>query len=145
LLDQHAGLGERVEHLGVEQLVAQLAVEAFHVAVLPRTAGLNESCLGAGAVDPALHSRGNKLWPVVRADVSRRTARDEQVGQHVDHVGRTQLAANPDQQALTGELVHNIQHTELAAVSGAVLDEVIGPHMVRPLRTQPHARAVVQP
>src|SRR5215217_9310248 len=60
-LDQHLGFGERVENLGVEQLVAQLAVEAFHVAVLPRTAGLNERCLGADAVDPALHSRGNKL------------------------------------------------------------------------------------
>jgi hypothetical protein len=34
LLDQHLGFPDRVEHLAVQQLVAQLAVEAFHVAVL---------------------------------------------------------------------------------------------------------------
>ena len=30
-------------------------------------------------------------------------------------------------------------------VAGAILDEVVGPHMVRPLRTKPDARAVRQP
>jgi hypothetical protein len=40
-LDQHAGLGQGMEDLAIEQLVAQLAVEAFVVAILPR-AGLGE-------------------------------------------------------------------------------------------------------
>jgi hypothetical protein len=35
LLDQHLGLSQGVEHLRVEQLVAQLPVEAFHIAILP--------------------------------------------------------------------------------------------------------------
>jgi len=72
LLDQHLGFSERVEHLGVQQLVAQLAVEAFHVAVLPRATRLDKGCLGTNAVDPALHGGGHELRPVVRADVSRR-------------------------------------------------------------------------
>ena len=36
LLDQHLRLGQAVEHLRVEQLVPELAVEAFHIAVFPR-------------------------------------------------------------------------------------------------------------
>jgi hypothetical protein len=36
LFDQHLGFLERVEHLAVQQLVAELAVEGFDVAVLPR-------------------------------------------------------------------------------------------------------------
>ena len=35
LLDQHAGFGQRVEHLARQQPVAQIAVEALDVAVLP--------------------------------------------------------------------------------------------------------------
>ena len=40
-LDQDLGLGQAEEDLAVEQLIAQLAVEAFAVAVLPGAAGLD--------------------------------------------------------------------------------------------------------
>ena len=48
-LDQHLGFPERVEHFAVQQLVAQLAVERFHAAVLPRAARLDERCLRSDA------------------------------------------------------------------------------------------------
>ena len=72
-------------------------------------------------------------------------AQDEQVRQHVDDVDRLELAVDPDRQAFAGELVDDVEHAELAAVMGAVLDEVVGPDMVGMLRPQPDARAVVQP
>jgi hypothetical protein len=77
--------------------------------------------------------------------VARDAAQDEQVRQHVDHVGRLELAPHPDRQALTGKLIDHVQHSDLAAVAGAVFHEVIGPDGVGPLRPQPHARAVRQP
>ena len=40
--DQDLCLGERVEDLPVEEFITQLAVERFDIAVLPRTAGLDE-------------------------------------------------------------------------------------------------------
>ena len=43
------------------------------------------------------------------------------------------------------ELVDDVQHAVLPPFVGAVLDEVIGPDMVRPLGAQSHARAVRQP
>ena len=35
-LDEHLGLKQRVEGFPLEQLVPELAVEALHIAVLPR-------------------------------------------------------------------------------------------------------------
>jgi hypothetical protein len=52
-------------------------------------------------------------------------AQDEQVGEHVDHVGCAELARDPDRQRLAGELVHHTQHAESTAVTSAVLDEVV--------------------
>jgi hypothetical protein len=46
---------------------------------------------------------------------------------------------------LAGLLVDHAEHPELAPVPGTVLDEVIGPDVIRPLRPQPDGGAVVQP
>ena len=75
----------------------------------------------------------------------RDAAQDEQVREHVDDVDRAQLPLHPDGQALAGELVDDVEHPVLAPVMRAVLDEVVGPDVVRALRPQPDARAVVEP
>ena len=43
------------------------------------------------------------------------------------------------------ELVEYVEHPVLATIVGAILDEVIGPHMIALLRPQPDARSVGQP
>jgi hypothetical protein len=77
--------------------------------------------------------------------VAGHAAQDEQVGQDVDDLGRFELAPDPDGQALVGELVDDVEQPELAPVVGAVLDEVVAPDVVGPLRAQPEAGAVGQP
>jgi hypothetical protein len=77
--------------------------------------------------------------------VARDAAEDELVRQDVDDVGGVQLAIDPDHQALAGELVDQIEHAVLPSVVGSVLDEVIGPDMVRMLRPQTDTAPVVQP
>ena len=77
--------------------------------------------------------------------MARNAAQDEEVRQDVDDVGRLQLPVDPDRQALAGELVDDVEHAELPAVVGAVLDEVVGPDMVGALGPKPHAGAVIQP
>jgi hypothetical protein len=77
--------------------------------------------------------------------VLRHAAQDEQVREHVDDVDRAQLAADPDCQALTGELVDDVEHAVLPSVVGPVLDEIVGPDVVRVLRPQPGAGSVVEP
>src|SRR5262245_16914719 len=145
LLDDDLRLAKRRKYLPVEQLIAQPPIEALDIAVLPRAAALDVSRARAHRPDPPLHSLGNELRPLVRADVRRYTAHQEQIGQRLDDVHRVELACHLDGQALARELVDDVEHAILPPVRGAVLDEVIGPHMVRSLRSKPNAGAVGQP
>ena len=52
---------------------------------------------------------------------------------------------HPDRQALEGELVQHTDHANDSAIVSPVMDEVIGPDMVRLLEAQPDAGAIVQP
>ena len=47
-LDENLGFEEGVEDLAIEKLIAQFAVEAFIVAILPRASGLDKESSGAG-------------------------------------------------------------------------------------------------
>src|SRR6516225_12394927 len=58
------------------------------------------------------------------------------VGQNVDHIDRLELAGDTDRQAFMAELVEYVEHPVLATIVGAILDEVIGPHMIALLRPQ---------
>src|SRR5262249_7547372 len=120
-------------------------VEALDVAVLPRTASLDVSGLGADSCDPFLHGLGDELRSVVGADVTGDATQDEEVGQNVDHIDRLELAGDTDRQAFMGELVEHVEHPVLASLVGAVLDKVVGPDMIALLRPQPNARSVGQP
>ena len=144
-LDDDLGFAQTVEDLAVEQLIAKASVEAFDVAVLPRTASLNVSGLDADSSDPFLHGLGDELRSVVGADVTGDATQDEEVGQNVDHIDRLELAADADRQAFMGELVEHVEHPIFASVMGAVLDEVVGPDMIALLWPQPNARSVGQP
>ncbi len=64
-LDDDARLGEAVEQLAVQELVAKLGVEALAVAVLPGTAGRDVGGLGTDRADPILHGFGDELGTVV--------------------------------------------------------------------------------
>jgi hypothetical protein len=72
-------------------------------------------------------------------------ALEHELGQGLDDLGRGELAIDPDGQGLARELVHHAEPAEPAPVVGPVLHEVIGPDMVRTLRPEPEAGAVVQP
>jgi len=144
-LDDDLGLAQSVENLAVEQLIAKAGVEALDVAVLPRAAPLDVGGLGTDNRDPFLHRLGDELRSVVGADVSGNAPQDEEVGQNVDHIDRLELAGDTDRQAFMAELVEHVEHPVPASIVGAILDEVIGPHMIALLRPQPDARSVGQP
>lgn len=131
-LDHDPRLGEAVEDLAVQELVAELGVEALAVPVLPWAARLDEGGSGAHSRDPLTHRLGDELRTVIGADVPWHAVQDEEVGQNVDDVRGSQLPVDADGEALTSELVDHVQHPELAAVVGAVLHEVVGPDVVRP-------------
>ena len=143
--DDDLSFSEGVEDLAIEQLIAKAGIEALDVAVLPRTASLDVSGLGADSCDPLLHGLGEELRSVVGPDMTGNAAQDEQVGQSVDHIDRLKLAGDTDGQAFVGKLVNDIEHPISASIVGAILDKVVGPDVIAPLRAQPNARSVGQP
>ena len=63
-----AGFGERVENLAVKQLIPDAGVEAFDVAILPRTpwSDVCGPCSDGG--DPILNGLGNKLRAIAPSE-----------------------------------------------------------------------------
>ena len=88
-LDDDPRLREAVEDLTVEQFVAELGIEALAVAILPRTAGLNKRGPGPHSGDPFSHRLGNELRTVVRTNMARHAAQDEEVRQEVNDINST--------------------------------------------------------
>ena len=144
-LDDDLSFSQRVEDLAVEQLVSQASIEAFNVAILPRAAGLDVSRFGADSGDPFLDCLRHELRAIIGSDMARDAAQHEEIGQHVDHVDRLELAVDAYRQALVGELVDDVEHAVFAAVMGAILDEVIRPDVVGMLGPQTNAGAIRQP
>lgn len=55
------------------------------------------------------------------------------------------LRIGADRHAFAGELVDHVQHAELPAVMGAVLDKIIGPDAAGVLWSKPHVGSIIQP
>ena len=79
--DQHLCFVECRKDLSIEQLVAQLGIEALIISVLPWAARLDIERLDADPLEPAADGFGNELRTVVRPDMLRRTVYGEQIRQ----------------------------------------------------------------
>jgi hypothetical protein len=115
--DDDLSLFQGVEDLTIEEFVGEAGVEGLDIAVLPRAARGNIRGLGANSFNLVLHGLRDELGAIVRTNVARHAAQDEQVGEDVDHIGRVELSRDPDREAFPGELVDDIERPELATVS----------------------------
>lgn len=145
LLDEDLGLLEGGEDLPVEQFIPEACIEAFDIPVLPWRAWGDVGGLGANGSDPVFDDPGDELGAVIRPDILWRSAQDEQIRQSIHHIGGVEPPINPQHQGLPGELVDDDQDPVWASVLGSILDKVIGPDMVRPLRSKTDTGAVIQP
>src|SRR5690606_11343381 len=118
------------EEVHVEALVAQRAVEAFDVGILPRTARRDVERLRAARFEPALQGLRDELRTIVAAQVLRRAVQHEQPFKDVDDALRSDAGLDADRQALASELVEHRQDAQLPAAFGAVLKKIIGPYVL---------------
>src|SRR5271154_3746519 len=123
----------------VEAFIAQLAVERFTVAVLPRTSGSDVERLGAKFCEPATHDLCRHLRTVVRADVFRYASFEHRTGHRPDAPKAVNATSHSDRQAFPGELVNQGHEPELSTIVGLRLNEVVAPDMIAVLRSQPNA------
>ena len=68
-LQDNARFAQIAEEFAVEAFIAQLVVKALNMPVLPRAPGLDVKRLYLLGLQPVLHAGGDKLGPVVAAQV----------------------------------------------------------------------------
>ncbi len=73
---------------------------------------------------------GDELGAIVRPDLLGRTMFDEQIGEHVDDIVRTEPPQRHHCQALAALFVDDVEHSELPPVVRLILDEVMGPYIL---------------
>ena len=129
----------------IEQLVAEPGVEAFTVSIFPGWSRFDVSRLGANSSDPVPHFRGNNFRPIVSSYVFLWAAQNEQVSQCIQHICWVEFTIAADHMCLPCVFIDDVQCPIGSPVSSAILDEVIGPDMVRTFRLEAHARTIVQP
>ena len=79
--------------------------------------------------EPSAHVLGDELRAVIRSNVFRRTMHDEEVGEAVQDIVRSEPFRDNDCQAPACELIEHDKHAERPPVLGAILGKVIGPHV----------------
>ena len=129
-LDHDLGFGARAEPLQAQALVAELAIEALVVGVLPWLARVDQRRGDAALGDPLEDRAADELRPVVRTQEQRRAVHADESGQNLDDAPGADRTGHVDGQALAGELVDHLQALDLLARGRGVEDEVVGPDAV---------------
>ena len=142
---RRSGLLQREEDFPVQQFVAELGIEAFDVAILPRRHGVDVGGAGISSRNPPSHDLRDELRGVVRADEDRHPALEHEVNQRLDCIRGVQPPIDLHGEGLTGELVDHAEHLDLPAVMRPVLDELVSPDLVGPLCPQANAGSTIQP
>jgi hypothetical protein len=71
--------------------------------------------------------------------MSRHPAHDKLVGENVYDVGRIQPRRYTDRDGFTRKFINDVQYPDLPSVMGSVLDKIISPDVIWPLRTETDA------
>src|SRR6185312_4715481 len=104
-LDDDLGFASRTKPLDTQTLVAELAVEPFVGAVLPRHAMIDKRGLDARIGEPLQDGMAYELGTVVRPQVGRRSVYAHQARKHVDDAYRANAPGHVDREAFMRELV----------------------------------------
>jgi hypothetical protein len=145
LLDDDLSFLEAVKDLLVEAFVAQLAVEGFAIAVLPRTAWLDVERFGPQPGEPAADHFGGHLCAVVRTDVLGDASGEHHIGQCFDDAEAVDATSNPDGQAFAGVFIDQGHQPEPTAIMSLGFDKVVAPDMIAMLWPEPDTGSVIEP
>ena len=99
--------------------------------------------LDAGLLEPGLEVASDELRSVVLAKVFRLSVFEEQGIESVQDLSMAHLGGNDDTQGLARVLIKDGEHLIATATAQFVVDEVNAPDVVRMLRPQSNAGAVL--
>ena len=124
------GFCQAAKDLPVQAFRPQLLVEAFSVGVLPGTAGRDVFRLHLLGGQEELHSAGDELRTVVRAEIARCTTRPKQALDGIDHSGCRQGTSHPNGQGLLAEFVDDDENLQTSALFRPVEEKIVGPDVM---------------
>ena len=127
--DDDAGFGGSVELLNIEALIAEAGVKGFDVAVLPARARVDVEGTDAAVGQAVADGAGDKLWPVVGADMFGGAVGLDGLGEQDHDVIGADAAGDMMGDALLRVLVDEHQGTEATSSRRDVRHEVPRPHM----------------
>lgn len=116
----------------VEAFVAQGAVKALDMPILPRAAGFDIERLDPAPDQPLLEHSGDKLRAIVTADVLGQPSFAFQPFHRRDQVMGRQLAGHVQLQALPAVFIQDRQNAQPASVVRAICHEVPRPDVIEP-------------
>src|SRR5579864_1464038 len=134
--NQDASLGAAAEPFHVEALVAEFTVEALVGAVLPRFAGIDQGGVDLRLGEPFQDRFAHEFRSVIGAQERRGAMYADQAGQHLDDTRGTDAARHVDRQAFPRELVDDSQTFDLLPVGTGIVNEIVGPDLVRSVGRQ---------
>ena len=100
---------------------------------------LDKERLGSDVRQPLAYDLDCHLRAIVRSDVLRNAVHDHGVGHRLDDAHAVDPPRDTDRKAFPRELVDQRHQPDLPAVMGLGFDEVVGPDVIAPLRSQPDA------
>ena len=143
--NDHLCFEQSVEHFALQQFVAQFAIEALVIAVLPGTARLDIERLNANAAEPTPNRPSRELAAIVRANMIGGSMLDKEIGQGLQDVVGLEAPCNRDREALARVFINDRQHSDRLSIMRASGDEVIGPNVMGPVRPEANAGPIVEP
>jgi len=145
LLDEYLRLSKCIEVFSVQQLIAQLAVEGFTVAILPGTTGRNVDVPCTESTQPITQFLRDHLRAVIRTDVLGDTAGLHLIREHIDGIPGAYPPSDMDRQALAGVLIDDDHQLDGSTVVRAVKYKVPRPDVVGSFWPEPDTGTIVQP
>ena len=93
------------EEFSIQQLIAQLVMEALDVRLFPRRAWLDVERFNLSEVKPVLQRIGDELRAIVAADMLRRSVPLNRLANHRNHIDRSDRTPNMRCVTFTREFV----------------------------------------
>jgi len=130
LFDHDRRVGPIAKPLQTQTFIAELAVERFVGAILPRLARIIQRGFNPCGLQPPQDRTRHKLRTVVGTQVAWRTVRAHELTEYVDYAARSNAAGDIDDQALARELIDHRQALQLLPIRARVEDEVVCPDVI---------------
>lgn len=128
-----------------QKLIPHLPVKGFDVTILSWTTRFNKERLYSQPSQPFPYGFGGKLGTIVRTDMLRDAAQNEQFKKLIYHILRPDPVINLRAQILPGVFIDDVQYFKGPAIGRTVYHEVIAPDVVLMLRPEPDTGPVIEP